>query len=184
VNVFLFGGSFNPPHIAHVLAVSYVLATEDVGQVAVVPCYLHPFAKELAPFESRFAMCELAMGWLPRTRVLRVEEELGGESRTLRTVEHLRKVHPDWRLRLVLGADVLLEGPRWQGFDRVTELAPPVILGRAGIATPDAPRPVLPEVSSSAIREAIRAGRARDIAALLPRGVLAYIESQGLYRGP
>jgi nicotinate-nucleotide adenylyltransferase len=183
VNVFLFGGSFNPPHIAHVLAVTYVLATEDVDKVAVVPCYQHPFAKELAPFEARFAMCERAMGWLPRTAVLRVEEELGGESRTLRTVEHLTKVHPDWRMRLVLGADVLLDGPRWQGFDRVAELAPPVILGRMGIATPKAPRAILPEVSSSAIRDAIRAGRMQDIAALLPRDVRTYIETQGLYRG-
>ncbi len=184
MNVFLFGGSFNPPHIAHVLAVTYVLATEEVDLVAVVPCYLHPFAKELAPFEQRFAMCEIAMGWLPRTKVLRVEEELGGESRTLRTVEHLRKAHPDWHLRLVLGADILLEGPRWQAFDRLAELAPPVILGRAGVVTNDAPRAILPEVSSTAIRDAIRGGRAAEIAALLPRGVLAYIESHGLYRDP
>ena len=183
-NVFLFGGSFNPPHIAHVLAVTYVLATEEADLVAVVPCYQHPFAKELAPFEHRFVMCERAMGWLPRTKVLRVEEELGGESRTLRTVEHLRKVHPDWRMRLVLGADVLLEGPRWQGFDRVAELAPPVILGRAGVVTQDAPRAILPEVSSTAVRDAVRAGRAGEVAALLPRAVLAYIEAQGLYRGP
>jgi nicotinate-nucleotide adenylyltransferase len=181
VNVFLFGGSFNPPHIAHVLAVTYVLATEEVDLVAVVPCYLHPFAKELAPFEHRFAMCEIAMGWLPRTKVLRVEEELGGESRTLRTVEHLREIHPDWRLRLVLGADILREGPRWQGFDRVKELAPPVILGRAGVVTPDAPRPILPEVSSTVIRDTIRNGGAGAIAALLPRGVLAYIEAHGIY---
>jgi nicotinate-nucleotide adenylyltransferase len=184
VNVFLFGGSFNPPHIAHVLAISYVLATCEVDLVAVVPCYLHPFAKELAPFDDRFAMCERAMGWLPKTSILRVEEELGGESRTLRTVEHLRKVHPDWRLRLVLGADVLLDGPRWQGFDRVAELAPPVILGRAGVVAPHAPPAVLPDVSSSAIREAIRAGNAAEVAPLLPRGVLAYIEARGLYRAP
>jgi nicotinate-nucleotide adenylyltransferase len=183
VNVYLFGGSFNPPHIAHVLAVTYVLATEEVDQVAVVPCYLHPFAKELAPFEHRFAMCERAMGWLPRTKVLRVEEELGGESRTLRTVEHLRNLHPDWRMRIVLGADVLLEGPRWHGFERVAELAPPIILGRAGVVTKEGPRAVLPDISSTAIRDAIRAGRAGEIAPLLPRSVLAYIDAKGLYRG-
>jgi len=183
LNVFIFGGSFNPPHIAHVLAVSYVLATEDADLVAVVPCYQHPFAKELAPFADRFAMCERAMGWLPRTTVLRVEEELGGESRTLRTVQHLAKVHPDWRMRLVLGADVLLEGPRWQGFDRVTELAPPVILGRVGVVTAKAPRAILPEVSSSAIREAISNGRMAEVATLLPRDVLTYIEANRLYRG-
>ena len=86
--VAIFGGSFNPPHVAHVLAVTYVLATEDLDEILVVPCFRHPFAKELAPFEDRFAMCELAMAWLPKVTVSRVEQELGGESRTLRTVEH------------------------------------------------------------------------------------------------
>jgi nicotinate-nucleotide adenylyltransferase len=181
VNVFLFGGSFNPPHIAHVLAISYVLATEEVDLLAVMPCFLHPFAKQLAPFADRFEMCERAMGWLPKTSILRVEEELGGESRTLRTVEHLRKIYPDWRMRLVLGADVLLDGPRWHGFDRVAELAPPVILGRVGVTASHAPPAVLPDVSSTAIRDAIGAGRAADVAPLLPRGVLAYIEARNLY---
>src|SRR5450432_1633002 len=75
VNVFIFGGSFNPPHIAHVLAVTYVLSTAEPDLVLVVPCYRHPFAKDLCPFEHRLAMCERAMGWLPRTTVSRVEEE-------------------------------------------------------------------------------------------------------------
>ncbi|HEX9294516.1 MAG TPA: nicotinate (nicotinamide) nucleotide adenylyltransferase, partial [Polyangiaceae bacterium] len=78
MNVFLFGGSFNPPHVAHVLAVAYVLATQDADRVIVIPCYRHPFRKDLAPFEHRFAMCELAMGWLPRTSISAVEQELGG----------------------------------------------------------------------------------------------------------
>ena len=58
------------------------------------------------------------------------------------------------------------------------------ILGRAGVVTQDAPRAILPEVSSTAVRDAVRAGRAGEVAALLPRAVLAYIEAQGLYRGP
>jgi nicotinic acid mononucleotide adenylyltransferase len=65
----------------------------------------------------------------------------------------------------------------------VAELAPPVILGRAGVVTKEAPRAILPEVSSTAIRDAVRAGRAGQAAPLLPRGVLAYIEAKGLYRG-
>jgi nicotinate-nucleotide adenylyltransferase len=182
VNVFIFGGSFNPPHVAHVLAVTYVLATQDVDQVLVVPCYLHPLAKELATFEHRLAMCERAMGWLPRTMVSRVEEELGGESRTLRTVEHLRARHPEWRMRLVVGADILLEGRRWYGFDRVIELAPPLVLGRAGFEAEGSPAPLLPEISSSEIRDSIRAGRQSEIEALVPRGVLAYIAEHRIYR--
>jgi nicotinate-nucleotide adenylyltransferase len=181
MNVCLFGGSFNPPHVAHVLAVAYVLSTEGVDQVLVIPCYRHPFNKELAPFEHRFAMCERAMSVLPRTTVSRVEQHLGGESRTLRTVEHLAAEHPDWRLRLLVGADILQEGRRWHAFERVTELAPPLVLGRAGVSSDGAPRPLLPEVSSSAIRAALAAGRRAELHALVPRDVLTYIEQHGLY---
>jgi nicotinate-nucleotide adenylyltransferase len=182
VNVYVFGGSFNPPHIAHVLAVAYVLSTTDADKVLVVPCYQHPFAKELAPFEDRFAMCEIAMCWLPNTMVSRVEQELGGESRTLRTVEHLRRAHPDWQLRIVVGADILLEGPRWHGFDKLVELAPPWILGRAGVSPEGAPPALLPDVSSSAVREAIRKGRLAEVRPLVPSRVMQYIDLHGLYR--
>ena len=98
----VFGGSFNPPHLAHVLALAVVLARFDVEKLLVVPTYRHPFAKSLAPYEDRVRMCELAMGFLPRVEISRVEEELGGESRTLRTIEHLHAQHPDWSLRFVM----------------------------------------------------------------------------------
>jgi nicotinate-nucleotide adenylyltransferase len=168
--------------VAHVLAVTYLLSTQDVDRILVIPCFLHPFAKELAPFEDRMAMCEAAMGWLPKTTISRVEEELGGESRTLRTVEHLHASHPDWRMRLVVGADILLEGRRWHGFDRVVELSPLLVLGRAGFGASGSPAPVLPEISSTAIREAVRAGRRDEIEALVPREVLSYIEEHRIYR--
>ncbi|SRR6266540_1874780 len=182
MNVFLFGGSFNPPHVAHVLAVAYVLATQDADRVIVIPCYRHPFRKDLAPFEHRFAMCELAMGWLPRTSISAVEQELGGESRTLRTVEHLVQLHPEWRMRLVVGADILLEGRRWLGFERVIELAPLLVLGRAGVQADGAPSPVLPELASRDLRQALREGRRGDLETFVPRAVLAYIDAHGLYR--
>jgi nicotinate-nucleotide adenylyltransferase len=185
VNVFLFGGSFDPPHVAHVLAVSYVLSVEEPDRVVVIPCFHHPLGKELTAFEHRYAMCELAMAWLPRTEISRVEEELGGESRTLRTIERLRELHPDWRMRLVVGADILLEGRRWHGLDRIRELAPLLVLGRMGLGdVSGAPPPVLPLVSSSSIRDALRAGRVSDVEPLVPRSVLAYIDEHGLYRAP
>jgi nicotinate-nucleotide adenylyltransferase len=183
VKAAVFGGSFDPPHVGHVLAVAYVLAATDVDQVIVVPCLNHPFAKELAAFEHRFVMCERAMGWLPRTRISRVEEELGGESFTLRTVGHLRERNPGASFRLVIGADVLLDASRWKEFDSVKELAPLIVLGRAGIIAPGAPPAILPDVSSTAIRDAVRAGRSADVSLLVPREVMAYVKDHALYRG-
>src|SRR5580704_15507761 len=119
MKVAVFGGSFNPPHVGHVLACALVLSTEDVDRVLVVPAYKHAFAKALVSFEDRARMCELAMASMPQVEVSRVEQELGGESLTIRTLEHLAQAHADWRLRLVIGADILPETPRWASFDRV-----------------------------------------------------------------
>ncbi|MBX3211629.1 MAG: nicotinate (nicotinamide) nucleotide adenylyltransferase [Labilithrix sp.] len=178
----VFGGSFNPPHLSHVLALAVVLARFDVERLLVVPTFKHPFAKALAPYDDRVAMCELAMGWLPRVQVSRVEEELGGESRTLRTIEHLRALHPDKPLRLVVGADILLESSKWHGFDRITALAPPIVLGRVGVDYPHAPPPVLPDISSTEVRARLAGGGdLQGLDELVPPAVIEYARARGLY---
>jgi len=186
VRVAIFGGSFNPPHVSHVLAVALVLATEDVDRVLVVPTFRHPFSKRahLVAFDDRVRMAELAMGWLPRVVVSRIEEELGGESRTLFTLERLQQQHPEWKMRHVIGADLLLEAPKWHAFDRVAAIAPPLVLGRVGVAAPPgSPAPLLPEVSSTDVRSKLRAGRYDDVARFVPREVLAYVREKRLYAG-
>jgi nicotinate-nucleotide adenylyltransferase len=196
--VAVFGGSFNPPHVGHVLACALILSVEDVDRLLVVPTYRHPFAKPLAPFEDRATMCELAMAWMPGVEVSRVEAELGGESRTLRTLETLARAHPDWKLRLIIGADILAEAPRWFGFDAITKLAPPIVLGRAGVAAiggahdsaiggahDSAVGPaLLPEVSSTQVRAAVARGAWSDLEKLVPRAVLAHVRARGLYGTP
>lgn len=181
--VAVFGGSFNPPHVAHALAVVYALSVAPVDEVLIVPVYQHPFAKELVPFDHRLAMCEAAMGWIPHTTISTVERELGGESLTLRTLTRLRDNHPRWKMRLLVGADVLADLPKWHRFDKIAEIAPPIVLGRAGVDAESAPVPVLPRVSSTEVRDALSRGEIEAVRPLLPARVLAYIEEHGLYRG-
>jgi len=177
----IFGGSFNPPHLAHVLAVTIVLARFDVERILVVPTHQHPFAKSLAPYADRVKMAELAMGFLPRVEVSRVEEELGGESFTLRTVEHLKKQHPEWDLRFIMGADLVTESAKWHRWDDVTRLAPPIVLGRVGVSFAGAPAPVLPSISSTEVRAMVAAGKWDDLELVVPKKVLAHIRQRGLY---
>lgn len=189
----IFGGSFNPPHVAHVLAVVYALSTAPIDGVLVVPVFHHPFSKELASFEERLAMCERALAWIPRVVVSPVERDLGGASLTLRTVEHLAAEHPDWSLRLLIGSDVLADLPKWHRFDRIAAIAPPLVLGRVGVVPPrpgegsipipTAPLPVLPRVSSTEIRAALAQGDLDAVRARVPASVLAYIDEHRLYRG-
>lgn len=184
MTIAVFGGSFNPPHLAHVLAVTVVLSRFEIDRLLVVPTFMHPFAKSLVPYEDRVKMCELAMGWIPRVEVSRVEEKLGGESRTLRTIEHLENEHPNEPLRLVMGADIIVESAKWYGFDRIVELAPPIVLGRVGVTYEGAPPPILPNISSTDVRKKIADGRADELTELLPKDVLAYVKTHGLYRAP
>jgi nicotinate-nucleotide adenylyltransferase len=185
MDVAFYGGSFNPPHVAHVLAASYVLTTGAFDKLLVVPVHAHALDKQLAPFDDRARMCELALGWLPRVEVSRIESELPLPSRTLYTLQALKERHPDWAMRLVIGADVLLETQKWHAFERVAELAPPLILGRVGIQHPQTPPPILPDVSSTRVRELLARGvvpdASRELERLVPRAVLEYIREHRLY---
>jgi nicotinate-nucleotide adenylyltransferase len=156
-------------------------------QVLVVPVFEHAFGKELAPFGHRVAMTRLAMRDLDRAVVSTIEQELGTPTRTIRTIEHLRSRHPEWICRLVVGADVLAETPSWQAFDEIRQKAPLLILGRVGVSHPDAPPSVLPDVSSTEVRDRLARVRGRavedaELARLVPRAVLEYIDEHGLYR--
>jgi nicotinate-nucleotide adenylyltransferase len=182
LRVGIFGGSFNPPHVAHVLAASYTLLVAPIDRVCVIPVFQHPFAKELAPYAARLRMCELAFEGVARVDVSDVERRLGGESRTLRTLEHLREAEPSWSMRLIIGSDVVADLPKWHQFDRIAEIAPPFVLERRGVG--NAETAVLPEVSSTEIRELARRGDIEQLSMLLPRAVLDFVREQRLYGWP
>lgn len=185
-NVAFFGGSFNPPHVAHVMAAAYLRGVVGFDQVLVVPVFAHAFDKPLVDYDHRVRMCELSLRFLDGVSVSREEERLSRPSLTLRTLESLSSKHPEWRLRLIIGADVLLDAPKWHAFDRVCAIAPPLVLGRVGVEHEGAPPPILPDVSSTKIRGLLaRRGSPeadRELAALVPRPVLDYMDQHGLYR--
>jgi nicotinate-nucleotide adenylyltransferase len=160
-----------------------VLATGRADQVWLVPCFNHPFGKALAPFEHRHRMCELvAECFAPGlVQVSRVEQDLGGESRTLFTIQRLVADFPEKRFSLVIGADILAEKQAWHRFDAIEQLVDVVVVGRGGFPPPpDGSELVLPEVSSSEIRQRIRDGH--DASDLVPAAVLRYIAQHGLYK--
>lgn len=176
----LIGGSFNPPHVAHGMMAYWLLSTDQTDQVWLIPCFRHPLGKELAPFEHRFEMCRILGRGFPQDTVAtsRVEQELGGDSRTLHTIQHLLKAMPGDRFSLVVGSDILQEKEAWYRFNDIERLVPLLVVGREGYTTAEEPM-VLPNISSSMIRSKLQRGD--DVAALLPAGVLDYIHHHGLY---
>jgi nicotinate-nucleotide adenylyltransferase len=186
-SVAIYGGSFDPPHVSHVLAAVYALKIGAFEQVLIVPVFEHAFHKQLTAFEHRARMCELAFSGIRGVEVSRVEQNLSTPSLTVVTLEHLALEHPDWRMRLLVGSDVLGDTAKWHAFERVSELAPPYVVARPGYEHPNSRAALLPDVSSTRIREALAGPSDPEHAALLavsvPRQVLAYIAEHRLYAG-
>jgi nicotinate-nucleotide adenylyltransferase len=180
--VAILGGSFNPPHVAHLMVAYWVLATQGAREAWLLPSYRHPFGKELAPFDDRVRMCELAARGVRGVAVCTAERELADDphvGKTARTLEHLVAKHPDTDFALVVGADILPDTPKWWRWDRVTELARVIVVGREGFPEV-AGAPSFPAVSSTDIRA--RLAKGEDVSGLLPRQVREYVEERGLYR--
>jgi nicotinate-nucleotide adenylyltransferase len=177
----VFGGSFDPPHMGHVLAMAFVASAYAPEGILMVPAFEHPFGKQpAASFAHRVTMCELAARAVTGVHVSRIERDLGGTSRTLRTLEALARSRPGARLRLLVGADVLPDTPRWHRWDRIVAIAPPIVVGRAGYARPEGCPFDIPDVSSTELRS--RLARRSGTDGMLPAAVETYIVEQGLYR--
>jgi len=180
VKVALLGGSFNPPHVGHLMAATYVHATQGMDEVWLMPSWQHPFGKQMEAFEHRVAMCEAlcaeTSGWLKTTLV---EREPGLTGRTVDTLSLLVRRYPDIQWSLIIGSDILKDLPHWKDFGRIQEMARVMVLYRAGYPAPDTVGPPLAEVSSTVVRDLL--ARGVEPAELVPAGAIAYARARGLY---
>ena len=180
----LFGGSFNPPHVSHVLVCDFALCTWPLDAILVIPNHTHPLGKQLMPYGHRLAMAELAFRHLaPHVLVSRIEEEIGGVSYTIDTVRELSRRHPDVSYRLIVGSDILSETTRWKDYATLEKLAPLLVVPRLENGLAGRSGFYVPAVSSTDIRQRLALGE--DPGPAVPWAVREYIMSHGLYRnGP
>lgn len=181
--VALLGGSFNPPHIGHLMAALYIHATCEVDEVWMMPTFRHPFGKTLEGFHHRVAMCEVLTsefsGWL---KVTRIEEQLQGGGRTIDTLRHLLPQHPHIQFSLVVGSDIVKDLPHWKDVDQIRTMVNFLVIQRAGHPVAEAMGPPLAEISSSEVRAKLEAGALPH--GLVPRSVLNYLRAHRLYHSP
>ena len=202
----IFGGSFDPPHLAHVMACAYALSCSDVERVMMIPCSRHAFDKPLAPFEHRLAMCRLSVrGVIERVEVSDIEGARAGVSYMVDTLDELAQRHPADSFHLLVGSDILDEIHLWKDSLRVQQMAPLLVIprleaaslgeapgaGRSALhdvgmtrrqdagAPSGARRFILPDVSSTEIRERLAQGQMPY--EMLPRCVAEYIIQHRLY---
>jgi nicotinate-nucleotide adenylyltransferase len=185
MRVAFYGGSFDPPHVGHLLSAVYALAL-GFEKVLVVPVYEHAFGKRMAPFDARVALCRACFRGIDGVEVSELEATLERPSYTVRALARLAEDHPDWELRTLVGSDVLAETHAWHEFDRVEKLAPLFVLLRLGHEVDGLGPAVLPEVSSSEVRRLLADRKRSPDAALrlerlVPEAVRSALETRGLY---
>ena len=187
----IFGGSFDPPHVGHLLAAQDAMDRLALDRIAVVPAAIQPLKRaDVTPAARRLEMVQLTFGGEARFEVSSMELDRGGVSFTVDTLEAFARRDPGAERFLLLGADVLSSFAQWHQPERVLALATPVILARTGsaVALPpglDAAQLVSLEtrrvdVSSTEIRERVRTGR--SIRGFVTDAVAALIQRNGLYR--
>jgi nicotinate-nucleotide adenylyltransferase len=183
VKLALVGGSFDPPHLGHLLLAATALWVLEPDELWLLPVYRHPFSKSLAPFADRLAMTRLACApFGAHVRVSALEEELaaaGGKGTTIELLRHLHAEAPSRSLLWVMGADLAAETPRWENFPEVERLSTVVWFNRQGHPALPGGGPPLPDVSATEVREIARSGG--DLHALVPTAVARYIAERKLY---
>lgn len=187
----LFGGTFDPPHNAHVALASLALEELALDELRWIPAG-EPWQKtrRVTPAAQREAMVRLAMQGEPRFVLDRCEIRRTGASFTLDTVRELQAAQPGNEWFLVIGQDQYANLHTWRDWRELLARVTLAVANRPGVAIephPDVkaaaqrvvPLPML-DIASTEIRA--RAAAGQDIADLVPAGVARYIEAHHLYR--
>lgn len=194
----LYGGSFDPVHLGHLLLAETCREACELDRVLFLPCGQSPHKPRgaIASGKQRAEMLELAVAGDPRFGVCRIELDRAGPSFTVETLRQLHAEQPDEELFFLMGADSLTDLPLWREPQAILELVTIVAVNRGHRPPPDwaslesrlgpnvrdRVRPVeMPAIDLSAtdIRERVRLGR--SLRFRVPRAVEEYIRQNGIY---
>ncbi len=185
----VFGGTFDPPHLGHLVVASDACAALGLDRVLWIPSAVPPHKLHTvrAPAETRLELVEAAIQGDPRFTADDLELRRAGPSYTVDTLRELARRHPGAELVLLIGADNLREIPGWKEPHEILRLARVAVLSRDGAGVPaDAPIPATAvavtrvDVSATEVRR--RAAAGETIRYLVPDAVRALVERRGLYR--
>ena len=194
----ILGGTFNPPHLGHLVCGQEARLRLGLDKVLLIPARVPPHKQveaEPGP-EHRLELCRLAVQADERFEVSTLEMDRNEPSFTVDTLEILVSQAPHPELFLIVGGDIAAGLPRWRRPERVLELATLAVAQRAGTSraaveaalaqVPGGERTVFFEmpridISSSAVRQRVGAGE--PVRYLVPDAVAGWIDQHGLYGG-
>lgn len=182
----ILGGTFNPPHIGHLIIANEVLDALHLDEIRFLPNYVPPHKEQSGDVSAsdRLAMLERALGDHPAFVLETVEMERKGTSYTYDTMKGLTEHEPEASFYFIIGADMIEYLPNWYRIDELLRLVHFVGVNRPGyrIET-DYPITIVdvPDmfISSSTLRRKLRTGR--TVRYLIPDPVVNYIKRNDLY---
>lgn len=172
----IFGGSFDPPHLGHILAMTWAYF-QGADRIIAVPSWDHPFGKKAAaPYTARVEMLNEICAALPFVEVSKVESEIES-GKTYDVLCALEQQYPNAKFNILIGNDLNKDLSRWYRADELFSRAPAIRIGRLGY---EGEAPItLPNISSTAVREALlREESPKEVA----ESTLTYIRKHGLYQ--
>lgn len=187
----IFGGSFDPPHIGHLLVASDAFELLELDLLLFIPAAVQPFKRTAtqASAEQRLRMVELMIAGDSRFAADPVEIDRKGLSFTVETLELLAARYPGARRFLLIGEDLAGEIDTWRNAERIAELAEVVVLARTSSESGDRGAPGrVPlayigtrrvDISSTEVRTRVLAGK--SIHGFVTEAVAEYIQTAGLY---
>lgn len=184
------GGTFDPPHVGHLLAavnVRRALSLDEVLLVVANDPWQKSGTRRITPAEDRLAMVRAAVEGVDGVLASAIEVERGGPSYTVETVEELLAVEPGAEIFVIVGADAAGGLDTWERCKDLAALAELVVVDRLGASAPPPPdwwpatHVEIPriELSSTDLRERVADGRPLDY--LLPASVVTCIRERRLY---
>ena len=192
MNIGIFGGTFNPPHIGHLIVIENVRDQLRFDKMLFIPSANPPHKNDplLAPASTRLEMTRLAARDQREFEVSGIEVERGGTSYSIDTINALSDVYPGANMSLIIGVDNLMEFGSWKSPQDILAKADLVVMSRAGFSMNDVKNEFyrtakfvnVPQIgiSGTDIRRRVKLGR--SIRYLVPAAVEEYIHRYGLYK--
>lgn len=191
MEVGIFGGTFNPPHMAHLVAAESVRDHLKLDKVIFVPASIppHKLNEKIIPAKQRLKMVSLAIEENPLFELCDIELQREGPSYTIETVLALKAKYPKDSFHLIMGIDLLIDFDSWKEPGRILEECRVVAMNRPGFDLAMVDKDLLlrielvnvpsVDVSSTSIRRRVMSGR--SIKYLVPSAVEEYIYSNSIY---
>ncbi|MCF7895227.1 MAG: nicotinate-nucleotide adenylyltransferase [Candidatus Omnitrophica bacterium] len=182
----ILGGTFNPPHIGHLVLAQEVLEHLKLDKIFFIPTNNPPHkkGKQLEP-KKRFLMAKLTVAGNYKFKVLDLELKRKGKSYTVDTIAELKTKYPKDKLYLIIGSDLAKDFKKWKSPEKIKKMATVVVAKRRGSPFRSSKSfkqvdIIQIELSSSQIRERIKKGK--TVKYLVPKKVENYIKENNLYK--